>query len=85
MPLPTTPHQPCHVEQEAGKSAGMLTLGVPPSVAQRGGFSAADALFDGCEWLGCWGMHGSCMRSRANAVHVTVHVCMPGALVGQLQ
>ncbi|KAI7835411.1 hypothetical protein COHA_010685 [Chlorella ohadii] len=32
---------------EAGKSAGMLTLGVPPSVAQRGGFSAADALFDG--------------------------------------
>jgi beta-phosphoglucomutase-like phosphatase (HAD superfamily) len=32
---------------EAGKSAGMLTLGVPPSVAQRGGFSAADAIFDG--------------------------------------
>lgn len=33
--------------QEAGKSAGMLTLGVPPSVAARGGFSAADAIFDG--------------------------------------
>lgn len=32
---------------EAGKSVGMLTLGVPPSVAARGGFSAADALFDG--------------------------------------
>ena len=26
---------------------GMLTLGVPPSVAMRGGFSAADAIFDG--------------------------------------
>ncbi|PSC67069.1 haloacid dehalogenase-like hydrolase domain-containing protein [Micractinium conductrix] len=30
-----------------GKSVGMLTLGVPPSVAMRGGFSAADAIFDG--------------------------------------
>ncbi len=25
----------------------MLALGVPPSVAMRGGFSAADAIFDG--------------------------------------
>jgi len=25
----------------------MLTLGVPPSVSMRGGFSAADAIFDG--------------------------------------
>lgn len=33
--------------QEAGKTAGMLTLGVPPSVAMRGGFSAADGIFDG--------------------------------------
>lgn len=33
--------------QEAGKSVGMLSLGVPPSVAMRGGFSAADAIFDG--------------------------------------
>ncbi len=36
----------------------MLTLGVPPSVAQRGGFSAADALFDGCECLGYAGLLG---------------------------
>ena len=63
----------------------MLTLGVPPSVAQRGGFSAADALFDGCEWLGCSGMHGSCLRGCAKAVHAAVHVCMPGALLDQLQ
>lgn len=32
---------------EAGKSVGMLALGVPPSVAMRGGFSAADGIFDG--------------------------------------
>lgn len=55
-PASSTVHCSCTIaphifEQEAGKSAGMLTLGVPPSVAQRGGFSAADALFDGCE---CW-------------------------------
>lgn len=34
-------------QQEAGKGVGMLTLGVPPSVALRGGFSAADGIFDG--------------------------------------
>lgn len=33
--------------QEAGRSAGMLALAVPPSVAMRGGFAAADAVFDG--------------------------------------
>ncbi|KAL4437025.1 hypothetical protein ABPG75_004164 [Micractinium tetrahymenae] len=36
-----------HTMMEAGKSVGMLALGVPPSVAMRGGFSAADAIFDG--------------------------------------
>lgn len=36
-----------HTMMEAGKSVGMLSLGVPPSVAMRGGFSAADAIFDG--------------------------------------
>ena len=35
-----------HTIMEAGKTAGMLTLAVPPSAAQRGGFSA-DAIFDG--------------------------------------
>jgi hypothetical protein len=38
----------CHdCVQEAAKSAGMLALAVPPNVASRGGFSAADAVFDG--------------------------------------
>lgn len=36
-----------HTMMEAVKSVGMLALGVPPSVAMRGGFSAADAIFDG--------------------------------------
>lgn len=38
---------PSTQKQEAGKSAGMLTLAVPPSVAQRGSFPAANAMFDG--------------------------------------
>ncbi|EFN59021.1 hypothetical protein CHLNCDRAFT_137701 [Chlorella variabilis] len=36
-----------HTILEAGRSAGMLALAVPPSVAMRGGFAAADAVFDG--------------------------------------
>lgn len=44
--LPAAPG-PLAPVQEAGKSVGMLALGVPPSVAMRGGFSAADAIFDG--------------------------------------
>jgi hypothetical protein len=54
---PVDPHNTCCLQrltlrarvflQEAAKSAGMLALAVPPSVAMRGGFAAADAVFDG--------------------------------------
>jgi hypothetical protein len=36
-----------HSIMEAGKGVGMFVAGVPPSLAQRGGFAAADASFDG--------------------------------------
>lgn len=49
--------------QEAGKSAGMLTLGVPPSVAMRGGFSAADGIFDG------YGAGGGLTWRKARIMH----------------
>jgi hypothetical protein len=48
--------------QEAGKSAGMLALGVPPGVASRGGFSAADAIFDG------YGAGGGLTWAKANLI-----------------
>lgn len=36
-----------HSLMEAGKGAGMLVAGVPPSLAARGGYAAANAMFDG--------------------------------------
>ena len=59
-PLPACPALPCL--QEAGKSAGMLALGVPPGVASRGGFSAADAIFDG------YGAGGGLTWAKANLI-----------------
>lgn len=44
---PTTAYAATLPLQEAGKSAGLLSLAIPPSVAKRGGFAAADAMFDG--------------------------------------
>jgi hypothetical protein len=36
-----------HSLMEAGKGAGMMTAGVPPALAARGGYTAMDARFDG--------------------------------------
>lgn len=36
-----------HSLMEAAKGAGMMVAGVPPSLAARGGYAAADAMFDG--------------------------------------
>lgn len=36
-----------HSTMEAAKTAGLMAAAVPPSLAARGGYSAADASFDG--------------------------------------